>query len=231
MTPEQTAPWLWGQVVGPHRLSLMRRTAAGATLGLVLWFLVAHVCTVHGGTIGVAWDPVAHEDLAGYRVLVTHEDGTASTIDTPPVTEFTVAGLADCTTYRISVKAFDADGDVSAHASNEVAGWPRPRLDAVEAVAVPDSGATEYVIPVTGANFQVGATAEFAASSIEVTSIDVTDCNTVELRVQVPADAPRGELEFVIVNPDLVYGLGVLPVGFSIVPNVRRADMWGGFGN
>jgi len=203
-----------------------RRLAALLTVALASW----SAAVAQDGTIVLGWDPVAHPDLAGYRVLYGTAPGEYSTsIDTPPAVGWTIEDLEDCTTYVVAVLAVDLAGNPSAAASNEVSGWPRPRIDPVSVVPVPIEGATVYLLELTGANFQTGASVVFEDPEIAVQSIEDQGCRSVAVTIEVPAGAPRGALRFAVVNPDQVHGIGVLPVGFSIVPGVIRADRFEGF--
>lgn len=199
-------------------------------MALLALVVVARSARAQEGTIAVDWDEVAHADLAGYQVF----SGTAPTVytrtdETPAATGWVIENLDDCTTYYIAVSAVDTDANVSASPSNEIEGWPRPRIDPVSVVPVPVAGSTDYLLELTGANFQTGAAVTFRDPEIVVQGITDQGCQSIAVTIRVTAGAPRGQLEFVVVNPDTVFGLGVLPVGFSIVPNVRRADGFEGF--
>lgn len=185
------------------------------------------------GTIGLGWDPVAHPELAGYRVFYWLEGANPDVVSTDvgPTTETEIQGLEDCQTYRLHVRAIDQAGFESAGPSNEVSGWARPRVEQLEGVAVPDAGTQVYSFDLTGANFQAGASVVFEDQGIQVQAVQDVDCNALQVEVELDFQTARGQLRFAVVNPDQVYGEGLLPVGFSIVQSVRRADRFEGFGS
>jgi hypothetical protein len=92
--------------------------------------------------ISVAWSPVVHPDLAGYRVRIAAEEGSFSTQwDLPGErTDHTAGVLAgDCRRYCVSVFALDDAGGTSA--PTVLCGLPDPE---VANVAATDDGWTIF---------------------------------------------------------------------------------------
>ena len=88
------------------------------------------------GNASLAWDPVTDADLAGYRVYYGTSPGVYTlSVDVGNVTQTTISGLTDCTTYYFGVKAYDTAANESTAYSNQVQGWSRRRSG--EAVSRP----------------------------------------------------------------------------------------------
>ncbi len=126
------------------------------------------------GTIDVEWGRV--DDAAGYRVYFgtssrqytgSVDGGNACQQDandpTKGVCRATVRGLADCTTWFLAVKAYNSTGDESADFSNEISGWPAPRIDGLSIASVEQG--TTGTMEVQGANFQPGSSVAFIPPS------------------------------------------------------------------
>jgi hypothetical protein len=86
-------------------------------------FLGLFPCMACGETtVTLAWDPVIHDDLAGYRIY-THPEGGQYDYSQPawegPETTCAISGLGDSVTHYFVVRAYDEDGNISEN-SNEV---------------------------------------------------------------------------------------------------------------
>jgi hypothetical protein len=172
------------------------------------------------GTVSIAWDPVADTDLAGYRVYSGTSAGNYSqSVDVGNVTATTL-DLADCQTWYIAVKAYDAAGNESLEYSNEISGWARPRVAAVTPSAA-EAGRT-LDLTLDGANYQAGAIAEFANAGIVVNAVTVLSCNQLRVNVTIASGAAAGATNVDAVNPDRVYGTGVgaFTVQAAVAPQV-----------
>jgi hypothetical protein len=124
------------------------------------------------GTISLAWNRVA--GAAGYRVYYGTSSGTSTgeypvwmdagnACQADDSCEATVAGLADCTAWYLAVKAYDSTGRLSAAFSNEVSGWPAPRVDSLSVVSTKQG--TQVTLEIRGANFPSGSSVEFVPPS------------------------------------------------------------------
>ena len=72
--------------------------------------------SAYSADVTLAWDPNTEEDLAGYMLYY----GTASReytqrIDVGNVTEFTISGIDEYTTYFFAATAYDVDGNESGY--------------------------------------------------------------------------------------------------------------------
>jgi len=156
------------------------------------------------GTISVAWDPVSHPDLLGYRVYQGTSSGNyPQSIDVGLETQTELSGLADCTTHYVAVRA-RASGDVlSDEFSNQIAGWPVPRVDGIDS-PVAEAG-TQLQLTISGANYQAGAVVSFVDPAISVDSVAVTSCNSVVATISIGTAAILGATGFEVLNPDQSY--------------------------
>jgi len=173
-------------------------------LGLsILLLALLSAAPVQAGTIDLAWDPVTHPDLVGYRVHWGTSAGTMNqTLDVSQPSA-SLTGLADCTTWYVGVTARASDGSQSATMSNLVNGWPRPRvLSAAPASLV--RGATVQVV-VGGSNFQSGATVD-AGAGLTVGSTTIDACGQLTVSLTVASSAALGARTIRVTNPDQVYG-------------------------
>ena len=160
------------------------------------------------GTISMRWDAVPDSDLSGYRIYYGNVSGNYDqSVDVGNVTSYTLTGLADCTMWYAAVKAYDTEGLESVNYSAEVTGWNRP----VVTGATPNAGqqGADTSIIITGANFQDGATVEFAEPGITVNSVTVNSCNDLTANISVSPAASLGVTDLDVVNADRVYGSGI----------------------
>ena len=101
------------------------------SLLLVTLLVILGLATVpaQAGSVSMAWDPGTDPDLVGYRVFYGPAAGNYDQqTDVGLVTDHTVTGLTDCSTWHVAVKGLDAGGNLSAGFSNEISGWPRPTV-------------------------------------------------------------------------------------------------------
>jgi len=184
--------------------------------------IVSFVCLLASvpataGTIGLAWDPVSDADLEGYRIYHGPSAGNyTAQIDLAAVTEHTLTGLADCTTWYVAVKAFDTSNQESEAFSNEVSGWARPTVVNV----LPSSGAQgqRLDITVSGTNFQPGATVELSSPDVQVHSVTVSSCSELVADVTLGSDAVIGSVDIDVINPDQVFGTGTGVFTVDVAP-------------
>jgi hypothetical protein len=166
---------------------------------------VAIATPAWAGTISLAWDPVSHPDLAGYRVYYDTVPGRfGQSVSLGVVTSTTLSGLTDCTDYEIAIKAFDGQNRESAGFSNLVTGWSRPRLTSATPSQVERSSRVNLVI--AGANFESGMTAVVTNPGITVHGVSVVGCLQVVLDVSIGAQAALGGAYLKLVSPDGVFG-------------------------
>ncbi len=161
------------------------------------------------GSIALSWDPTP--GATGYHVYYGTQPGQYNPVPlTTSSTSTTVAGLQDCTTYYLAVKAFNQAG-ASAEFSNELAGWSRPAITS----ATPSSAmqGDQIVMDVMGVNFQSGAVVELDNPHVNLTAITVLSCNQIQLIATVEPTAPTfraariGQFDVTVSNPDSAFGL------------------------
>jgi len=172
-----------------------------------LAILFAAVRHASAGTVSLAWDPVSATDLAGYRVYYGTAPGTyTSSVDVGNVTQTTISGLTDCTTYYFGVKAYDTSGNQSTSYSNEITGWTRPTVTS----ASPSSAEQGRTLSVTlsGTSFPSGAAVAFANTGITVNSVTVNGCGQVTASITISNSAATGAGNADITDPDGVFGTG-----------------------
>jgi hypothetical protein len=159
------------------------------------------------GTASLAWDPVSDTDLAGYRVYYGTSPGSyTQSVDVGNVTQATISGLTDCTTYYFGVKAYDTAANESTSYSNQVQGWSRPIVTS----STPSSAEQGRTLSLTiaGSNFPSGATALFSNAGITVNSTTVNACGQLTLNVTVAAGATPGASSLDVTDLDGVFGTG-----------------------
>lgn len=183
--------------------------------------ILAGIVPAHAGTVSVAWDPVADADLAGYRVYYGAASGSyTQSVDVGNVTSTTL-NLADCQVWYVATKAYDTAGNMSASYSNEVSGWARPIVSAVNPSSA-EQGRTLSVV-ISGSNFQNGATVAFANAGVTVTSVTVNSCTQLTATIAIASTAAAGATSVEVTNPDQVFGtgVGVFTVQAAVAPTVQ----------
>jgi PKD repeat protein len=89
-------------------------------IGSALLLLLA--TSAFGGTLRLAWDPVAHAGVAGYRIHYGPSAGVyTASINAGNTTSYTVPNLTEGATYHFAVTAYDAS-QVQGAFSNDVFG-------------------------------------------------------------------------------------------------------------
>ena len=127
-----------------------------------------------------------------------------------PVTETIVDGLGDCTTWYLSVRAYNRYGLESSKPSKIVKGWPRPVVTASRPRSI--SPGETVLLTVTGTNFDPGvpgdslhpgATIEFSHPGLRVLEVLHGACRQVQVRVEAVPDAEPGWSELTVKNVDV----------------------------
>ncbi len=173
------------------------------------------------GTASLAWDPGSDADLAGYRVYYGTSPGSyTQSVDVGNVTQATISGLTDCTTYYFGVKAYDTAANESTSYSNQVQGWSRPVLTS----STPSSAEAGRTLSLTiaGTNFPSGATALFSNAGITVNSTTVNACGQLTVNVTVASGATPGLSNLDVTDLDGVFGTGtaIFTVMAAVAPTV-----------
>jgi len=176
------------------------------------------------GSISIIWDPAS--GATGYRVYYGTSSGQyTGSVDVGNATERTLGSLADCTTWYLAVKAYNAAGE-SAVYSNEVSGWPRPTATS----ATPNMQGASYTMTIRGANFASGVSVvpDPADTTIQLTSTHAVSCNEIQVTASIDPPAPHiraaqiGAHTLTIQNPDGVYGD---TTAFEVQINPARFDV------
>jgi hypothetical protein len=198
---------------------------------------VVAVSSSLAGEIHLAWDPVP--GAFGYRVYYGTQSGNYQySLTVGSQTWATVAGLAECTTWYLAVKAYNSFGE-SPGFSNEISGWPRPKISEI----LPSSGlqGTRFTVDLVGANYRTGAELTLDDLAVPsdingnplfvVESSSVLSCSRIQALVSIePATRgvramPIGDFPFdwIVRNPDSVFGTAEL--GFEVRFHTSRWDI------
>jgi len=162
---------------------------------------------LNAGTISLAWDPVNHADLAGYRVFYdTVPQAFGSSEDAGTGTAYTLAGLDDCVEYHVAVKAYDSSGRHSEQYSQEVVGWARPTVASVSPAQVERNVTAQ--LTVGGTNFRPGVQLQILDPGVAVLQITENGCNQLLVDISVNDTAGLGPVDVRVINPDGTYGDG-----------------------
>jgi hypothetical protein len=163
------------------------------------------------GTLDVRWDAVAASDLAGYRVYYGTSPGSHSNVkDVGNVTSTQLTGLTDCTTWYVTVRAYDTGGLESTADSNSVKGMPRPVINTVAPTSI-NRGQT-LTFTVTGSNFDVGVSGDpnrprsnlsLSHTGLTISSYTIDSCTQLRMTVQAATNANTGFSDLTVSNPDL----------------------------
>jgi len=171
----------------------------------------------YAGSISVAWDPVSHPELLGYRVYHgTGSENYSQSVDVGNQTHKQLTGLADCTTHYVVVRARGADDLLSPEFSNQIAGWPVPRVDGINASEA--EAGTQLQLVIEGANFQPDATLTFSDPAITVNAVAVPGCYSMVATISIGIAANLGPTGFEVVNPDqsFVVANGLLHINEAV---------------
>jgi hypothetical protein len=177
------------------------RPQRGRPRAVALLFLAACFAPLSSaGTISLRWPALDDHTVRGYVVYYGRDEAAMSgRLDAGLATEATLGGLDDCTTWFVTVRAYDADGNESPEPSNLIRGWPRPVVAAVEPRAIlPGASA---LLTVTGSNFDPGDAADPAHPGAEIDlghpGLKVLEvlrdtCGQLRVRVEAASDALPG---------------------------------------
>ena len=158
-------------------------------------------------TISLAWDPVTHPTLSGYRVYYgTSSNSYTQTQDTGTTTQVVLNGLTSCTDYFISVKAVSSDGSESSLFSNEVTGWPRPIVTQAAPAAL--ERGTAQQVTLTGANYRNGISVSVSNPGVSVSNLSVDGCNQLTMTLTATAGATLGAFDIQVTDATGVVGTG-----------------------
>jgi hypothetical protein len=181
----------------------------------------------HAGTISLAWDPVTHVDLVGYRVYYGGAPSVYNQAYDTDLTPSITLLVNDCQDYYIAVKARGTDDTVSAEYSAELSGWARPKVLTASPAEVEMN--TQGDMTITGANFQPGATVQVSSPDVTINSVTVVDCNTLIANMDIAPGTPHVTVDVEVINPDQVFGAGaslfeILPPGLMPPGQTDRDD-------
>jgi len=176
-----------------------------------------------GGSIDLAWNPVA--GATGYRAYYGTNPGQYIGVqDMGNGTTGTLSVPGSCTTYHVALKAYNAQGAVSANYSNEVTGWAHPEVTSLSP-SILEQG-DQRTINIDGANFDSSAAVDLAIQNLPkdqqgndllvLENVQVLSCSRIQALVTVEPTArglramPVGTfaVDVGVVNPDTVSGGG-----------------------
>ncbi len=200
-------------------IAVARRAGAAIFLSLVA------ASSATAGSISLRWAPVVDPPATGYTISYGTAAGVyASQQDAGQATTATIGYLAECTTWYVAVKSYDATGNESPVFSNEVSGWPAPSISQT----FPDHAdqGLRLTVLVTGVNFQEGASLHFSDPAIVVHSTAVDSCRGITADVTIGYGAVPGLVDVEVLNPDTVHGFGrgAFRVERAIAPGVASTD-------
>ncbi len=163
------------------------------------------------GTISLRWPALDDPAVRGYAVYYGRDEaGMSGRFDAGVATEATLGSLDDCTTWFVTVRAYDADGNESPEPSNLIRGWPRPVVTAVEPHTIlPGASA---LLTVTGTNFDPGdaadpahpgAAIDLGHPGLKVLEVLRDACGQLRVRVEAAPDALPGASSLTVRNVDL----------------------------
>lgn len=132
-------------------------------------------------SVPLAWDPSSDPNVAGYRVYYGVESGTyIVSVDVGNVTQTTITGLAEGTTYYFAATAYDNAGNES-NFSNE-ATYQTPAFSIVPYVATgPGSSAMTKNVPaltsadLSGGKFEFNVSGTTGSVFVVQTSTNLID--------------------------------------------------------
>ncbi len=178
---------------------------------LLLLFLTS---TAHAGEMVVAWSPVDHSDLAGYRIYSCTDATLANCSPLGTTTETTVTlTVPDCTVMFVAVKSFKTDGVESTEFSNVIEGWARPSISDVTYNSV-------GITTINGNNFRDSPTVLVDGAQLppaNVCSGNACPCTAITITPPIPGAT------IVVINADTSFGQWVRPLD---APVISRGDTW-----
>lgn len=203
----------------------MQRTRLVRYLGLTILLTMVVTAPALSGSIRLAWDPVAGAD--GYRIHYGNSPGNYTrTLTVGRQPQAILNGLTDCTTWYMSVQAYNQVG--SSALSGEIAGWPRPEVTSVNP-STTRQGA-QFTMTLNGANFASGAELVLQEQTVpedvagnplvRVESSTVVECGRIQAMFTVEPTS-RGvramevgdfSIGYEVRNPDDVYGEALKPL-------------------
>ena len=213
----------------------LSQLARSVVLGTALCAL--SVSSLPAGEIHLAWNPVP--EATGYQIHYGTAPGVYThSLTVGPQPQAVLAGLADCTTWYVAVKAYNGFGE-SPGFSNEVSGWPRPDIRALSPSAATQGA--RFTMEIQGANYRTGAELTLGDLAVprdiegnplfRVESSSVLSCNRIQALVSIEP-ATRGvrampigprTFEWTVRNPDSVFGRSAL--GFDVQFDPSRWDI------
>ena len=134
---------------------------------------IAFFARALAGDINLQWDPVP--GAVGYHVYYGTQSHTYGQFLTAGGTSATVAGLQDCQTYYLAVKAYNDAGE-SPTFSNELTGWPRPTVSSTTPTTAVQGD--QLTVDVMGSNFQSGATVTVSPNRGTCSLLSSKACST-----------------------------------------------------
>ena len=196
---------------GRRGAGLARGVCRPLLVRLALALIVLAGSSAHAGTISLGWDPLLDPAVTGYRVYYgLAPDAMTSDVDAGPVAEATIDGLAECTTWYLFVRAYNAFGYESVEPSRLVKGWPRPVVTDSRPRSI--SPGETALLTVNGTNFDPGvpgdplhpaATIEFSHPGLRVLEVFQDSCRQVRVRVEALPDAEPGWSALTVKNVDV----------------------------
>lgn len=190
--------------------------------------VVSPAASASRGTLGLSWDPWRF--AAGYKIAYGRSAGIPEReLTVSNVTNTTVEGLSDCTTWYFTVRAINGFGESSA--SNEISSWPQPYIESLDLVSI-RQGETKAVT-IQGANFPPNSTVAIPESSVVVDGVLVVSCNRIDAAFMAPPSAgePRpalvGTHEMWVHTPDGLVGQRPSALTVKIDPfrfDLNRSD-------
>jgi hypothetical protein len=203
---------------------MLRSSLGKLILAVALGVVLA--APIHAGTISLGWDAV--QGATGYRIYYgTSSAQYPSNLNVGNVTEATVTGLTDCTSWFLAVKAYNSFGE-SPDFSGEISGWPRPVLNTASPPAALQGA--QFTLDVRGTNFRAGSTVEIDNPYVFLGPPAVPSCSqiqvaaTIEPTARGARPAEIGQYSLSVVHPDDVFGTRVGL--FEVQINPERFDVY-----
>jgi hypothetical protein len=136
------------QKLGSIKLKHEFLPAFGCFILGLLFFFTFPAIDAFAGSVTLAWDPNTESDLAGYNLYYGTNPGIyGSPINAGKVTQYSVSGLLENTTYYFSLTAYDTSGNESAP-SNEMS----RKIETSSSVPPPPTTSNNYPGELIGGN-------------------------------------------------------------------------------